>query len=493
MKGLKLMKEWFSEHKKTIYFVCLVCLVLALCAWLTVSIIDGTIGGFLASVVSILAPVLIGFIIAYLSNPVVSFFEHSIFKKLKKPTLKRALSIIVTFVIFLLVLSFLVVQLIPNFISAASSLWNTYIVDYENSVRSLVSYANNFISSMSFLESWIDPLDADLIISWIEEQIDALKHLEVNTQPESTSPNILSIFSNESIWSAVGYIFSVGTSIINGIKNFFLGLFISFYMLMAKDKIKAHLRRLLNAFFAPKKVRSVIRFGKLLDNTFGGFIEGQLIDAVVVGVISYFAFLIFDIPSPYVLAIIISVTNVIPILGPFIGGIPCAFIVFLINPPKTILFVILIIIIQQIDGNIICPKILGDKINISSLSVIISIVIMGGLFGIPGMFLGVPCFAVAIHLIQHSVLNKLRNKGMETSLEQYYIGDAEDIIDNTDKSQKLVVRAYNACAKLLKRFWVFICKPFKKKKADALTEDPAKENEDNVEVANEENKEDQEK
>lgn len=460
------MKEWASQHKKTIFFICTVCIIVALCAWVTVSIINGTIGDFFSGFFGVLAPIIIGFIIAYLANPVVCFFERSLFKRIKKVTVKRALSIIVTFIIFVLILSFLIVQLIPNFLDALSSLWTTYVIGYEASVTSLVNYANNFIASISFLESWIEPLNADEIILWLEEFFEGF----LINQPENpgvennTQSNILSIFSQDNIWSAIGYVFSVGTSIVNGIKNFFLGIFISFYMLMAKDKFKANGRRFLNAFLSPKKVRSVIRFGKLIDNTFGGFIEGQILDAAVVGIISYFAFLVFNIPSPYVLAIIIAITNVIPILGPFIGGIPCAFIVFIINPPKTILFVILIIIIQQIDGNIICPKILGDKIKISSLSVIMSIVIMGGLFGIPGMFLGVPCFAVAIHLIQNAIINRLRSKGLETSLDQYYVGDADDvIIENDDRSQKLVVRAYNACISFFKKIGGFISRIFKGK------------------------------
>ena len=458
------MKEWLSDHKKIITLVSILCIIVIVCVLITVGILTGSIVAFFAQVLSVLAPIVIGFIIAYLCNPIVSFFERTILKKIKKPGIKRAFSIILTFVILLLVLSFLIAQLIPNFVSAVYSLWNTYIVNYKDSVKMFVGNINNIISSISFLDSFLDPIDADKIILWVEEQFESLKSFTANSNQTSSPFDISSIFSRENVWNAVGYIFSVGTSIINGIKNFFLGLFISIYMLMAKDKTKAYFRRFLYALLPPKKVRSVIRFGKLLDRSFGGFIEGQLLDAIVVGIISYFVFLIFGIPSPYVLAIIIAITNVIPILGPIIGAIPCGFIVLLIDPPKTILFIILIILIQQIDGNIICPKILGDKINISSLSVIISIVVIGGLFGIPGMILGVPCFAVAIHLIQNWVINKLRSKDLDTSIEQYYIGDAEDVVESNDKSQKAIVRLYNSCVNLFKKIWNSIKNIFKKKK-----------------------------
>jgi predicted PurR-regulated permease PerM len=219
---------------------------------------------------------------------------------------------------------------------------------------------------------------------------------------------------------------------------------------MAKERCKATIRRFLTGVFSPRKVRSIIRFTKLLDRSFGGFIEGQLLDAIVVGIISYFVFTIFGIPTPHLIATIIAVTNVIPIFGPFIGGIPAAFLVLLAAPEKTLLFINLIFVIQQIDGNIICPHILGDKINISSLATIIAIVTMGGLFGILGMIIGVPIFAVAIQLIQNWTINSLRNKGLDTSLEYYYVGHVEELSDNTDKSNNAINTLFNKIATFLK-------------------------------------------
>ena len=204
---------------------------------------------------------------------------------------------------------------------------------------------------------------------------------------------------------------------------------------MAKERVKAYTRRLLNSFLKPKKVRAIIRLGKLLDRTFGGFIEGQLIDAGVVGIICYVVFSIFGIPIPHLLATIIAVTNVIPIFGPFIGGIPAAVLVLLTDPNKLILFIVLIIVIQQIDGNIICPHILGDRINISSLATIIAIITMGGLFGIFGMVIGVPVFAVVIHIINTHTMNALRKKGLETSLNHYYVGNLDMISDKKSTSK----------------------------------------------------------
>ena len=464
LKGCLRMKEWFSDNKKTITLIGMICLLIVLCVWIIFGIINGSIIASIKEFFSIIAPIVIGFVIAYLCNPVVSFFENTIFKKIKKIGVKRVLSIILTFIIIILILSILLIQIIPNFISAVASLWQTYIINYKNSIKSLADTINNIISDFSFLDSVFDPIDPNKIILWIEEEFEFVKEFDSSDIDNPQYSNILSAISKDNIWSAIGYIFSIGTSVVNGLKNFLLGFFISFYMLLSKEKAKAYTRRFLNAFLSPKKVRSVIRFGKLLDRSFGGFIEGQIVDAFVVGVISYFVFLISGMPSPYVLATIVAITNIIPILGPIIGAVPCAFLVLLIEPSKTILFILLIIIIQQIDGNIICPKILGGKIKISSLSVITSIVIMGGLFGIPGMIIGVPVFAVAIHLLQNWTINRLRNKGLDTSIEQYYVGNAEEVVDVEDNSNKVVVRIYNWIVKLLKTIWINVSKLFKKKK-----------------------------
>ena len=456
------MKGWFSENKKILTLIGVICLLVILTVWVVLGIISGNIIATLKMFFSIIAPIAIGFIIAYLCNPIVSFFENTVFKKIKKISLKKIISIILTFIIIFSVLSVLLIQIIPNFLSAVSSLWQTYVVNYKNSIKSLSDTINGIISRIPFLDSMLDPIDPNKVIVWIEEEFTFVKEFDSTDIDNPQYSNIFTAIAKDNIWNTIGYIFSIGTSVINGVKNFFLGIFISFYMLLSKERFKAYTRRFLHALLSPKKVRSVIRFSKLLDRSFGGFIEGQVVDAFVVGIISYFVFLVFGLPSPYVLATIVAITNVIPILGPFIGAIPCAFLVLLIDPSKTILFIILILIIQQVDGNIICPKILGDKINISSLSVICSIVIMGGLFGIPGMLIGVPFFAVAIHLLQNWTINKLRGKGLDPSLEQYYVGNAEEVVETNDHSDKLVVRIYNWIVRVLKKIWSGICKFFAK-------------------------------
>ena len=298
------------------------------------------------------------------------------------------------------------------------------IVNYEDAIRTWVLSLNTTMDRFKILNS-ANRLEPDSVVEWVQSKLPWINDITSGDISELL-PNVTNSLSHN-ITAIVEYILSFGISVINFIKNFVLGIFIAFYMLMAKERCKAYFRRFLNSFLSPKKVRSIIRFGKLLDRSFGGFIEGQLLDAIVVGIISLITFVIFKLPVPHLLATIIAVTNVIPIFGPFIGGIPATFIVLLTAPEKTILFILLILLIQQIDGNIICPHIIGDKINISSLATIIAIITMGGLFGILGMIIGVPIFAVIIHIFDTYTINALRKKGLRTSLNDYYVGHPENI------------------------------------------------------------------
>ena len=436
------MKTFFNTHKNTIVSTLLIVAIIVLGIALVNGLINGSIVSFFTNFFEVTSPILIGFIIAYLSNPVVMFFEKHLFKKIKTFKIKRLLSIIISFVLIISFLSFLITMLIPNLISTLESFWITYVVHYKSAVFTLANKINAIIDDFAFIDAIprISPLK---MLEWVDEYFPWIKEFSQgnfssvlpnsNTSSNGTPSNSISIpqfLGIDSFATLVQYLLSIGISLFNIVKNILLGIFIAIYMLMAKERCKALLRRFLTSLFTPRRVRSIIRFVKLLDRTFGGFIEGQIVDAIIVGIISYIVFIIFGIPTPHLLATIIAVTNVIPILGPFIGGIPAAFLVLLAAPEKTLLFIILILVIQQIDGNIICPHILGDKINISSLATIIAIITMGGLYGILGMVIGVPIFAVAIQLIQNWTINTLRNKGLDTSLEYYYVGRSEELSEN---------------------------------------------------------------
>lgn len=441
------MSEWFSTYKSTLVKTLIVALIFVLTFFLIYGIINDTFKNFFDEFFEIISPIIIGFVIAYLSNPIVMILEKYLFRWIKRFSTRRLISSLITLILLISFIVFIITMLIPSVISTLDSFWDTYIVNYESSLRSLAARINSIMDGFAFLDT-TQRVDPDALVSWVRENmpwIDSVVSGDLSVilpnpsdaDDSNQTITLSELFTSESIITIFGYAFSLGTSVINGIKNVFLGLFIAVYMLLSKEKCKAMGRRFLNSFLSPRSARSVIRFGKLLDRSFGGFIEGQLLDAIVVGIISYIVFNVFGIPIPHLLATIIAVTNVIPILGPFIGGVPAAILVLLTEPEKTILFILLIIVIQQIDGNIICPKIIGDKINISSLATIIAIVVMGGLFGIFGMLIGVPVFAVILNLIHNHTMNSLRRKGFETSLEHYYVGNTEGISYDKKNSKSL--------------------------------------------------------
>lgn len=423
------MKEWFTTYKKVIMSTLIIATILLISVSLVYGFISEKIPNFFDRFFKVISPITIGFVIAYLSNPIAMFFERKLFKGISKFYIKRLISVLLTFALIILIISFIITMIIPNLISTLETFWNNYIVNYRETLTELTNNINSILDEIKFLNK-IDRINAENLINWTQTNLPWIDSV--------VDGDFSSFFANAetSLNQIFGIALNFSSSLFSIIKNIVLGLFIAGYMLMAKENVKAYIRRFLCSFMSPKAERNCIRFAKLIDRTLGGFIEGQLIDAGVVGIICYVVFSIFKLPVPLLLSCIIAVTNVIPIFGPFIGGIPAAFLVLITNPSKLLLFIILIVIIQQIDGNIICPHILGDRIKISSLATIIAIITMGGLFGILGMVIGVPVFAVAIHIINHYTTTSLRKKGLETSIDHYYVNNTERTTNKQSKSIK---------------------------------------------------------
>jgi hypothetical protein len=213
--------------------------------------------------------------------------------------------------------------------------------------------------------------------------------------------------------------------------NAVLGIFIAFYILVSKEKRVAQIRKFRAACLNEKQDSKVTEVVTLVDKTFGGYFKGVLVDALAVGVTMFIALSVFRV-SEYnlLIATICAITNVIPVFGPIIGAVPSGIIILMTNPEKLILFIALVLIIQQLDGNILVPLIQGNNTGISSLAVLVAITVMGGLFKIPGMIFGVPIFAVIIELCKRAIEEKLRGKNKETDTTFYYrkgaVGNAEE-------------------------------------------------------------------
>ena len=454
------MNQWLSGNKKTVTATIIIVAILILAFSLVYGFINGSIQNFIRNFLDIISPITIGFIIAYLSNKLITRLEKFALKWIRNFSLRRLIAIIITFSCVIFIIIFAITMLIPNLLTTIQSFWDTYIVNYESAAKMLAMRINLIMDQFSSFDSMqrIDPEEFVVLIRtnlpWITNLAngDFSAIFPANGSGEANMNfDISKLLTSDSFTSILGYAINWGSSMFNFIKNFVLGIFVAIYMLMAKERCAAHFRRFLISCLSPSRARYTLRFATLLDRSFGGFIEGQLLDALIVGVITYILFNIFNFANPLLLATIIAVTNVIPVLGPFIGGIPAAFLVLLTQPEKVFLFVLLILVVQQIDGNLICPHILGDKINISSLATLIAIIVMGGLFGIFGMLIGVPVFAVLLQLINNYTANALRRKGIETSIEHYYIGSS-DVIGEKNKApnnEKLLFTIKSITKKLL--------------------------------------------
>ena len=226
------------------------------------------------------------------------------------------------------------------------------------------------------------------------------------------------------------------------VANAFIGLLIMVYLLNYKERLFAITRKIVNATCSQRRKATLYEFAGIVNETFIGFIVGRIIDSFIIGVLTYVVLKITDMPFALMLSVIVGITNVIPFFGPFIGAIPSVFILLLENPIDALYFIVIIVIIQQLDGNVIGPKIVGNAIGIGSFWVLISVLIGGGLFGFAGMALGVPVFAVFYRYADKMMKNSLRSKEKNThtsyyySLEPYGLDDDEIELEPDKKNQQ---------------------------------------------------------
>ena len=271
------------------------------------------------------------------------------------------------------------------------------------------------------------------------------------------------------------------TGIGTGLKNAFLAFFISLYMLISKERLSAQFRKFSVAVLGVNGRKRLYRYIRIVHRNFGGYFSGVLVDAIIIMIISFICFLIFNIPYAPLIAVIIGTTNIIPIFGPFLGAIPSFIIIFIQNPTKALIFAILSLIIQQIDGNIIAPKVLGNSTNISSLGVIIAITVMGDYFGIIGMIIGVPIFAAGIAIGKEFIEHRLRIADMPTDTAEYYADDS--LVDPHEIHETFSHRLFRTTSEFFRK--LFRIK--KKEKKESIEKRENDKNNENKEEEQEEN------
>ena len=302
-------------------------------------------------------------------------------------------------------------------------------------VASGVNLVNTMPERLDFLSGWcsVHLSHFPMVATWVDNVANAGNTEILNwVQEHILSGNAVSIAT------------MISTGVITAVKyvaNAFIGLLIMVYLLNYKDRLFAIMRKIVIATCSTKRKATLYEFASILNETFIGFIVGRIIDSFIIGVLCYIVLKICAIPFALMISVIVGITNIIPFFGPFIGAIPSVFILMLEEPIDALYFIIIIVIIQQIDGNIIGPNIVGNAIGISSFWILISVLIGGGLFGFPGMALGVPVFAVFYRYADKLTMASLRRKDKDTttayyfSLEPYGIEDDEVALD-TDSVKK---------------------------------------------------------
>ena len=330
----------------------------------------------------------------------------------------RAVATLVCVIVVVGLAGLFIYFVVPQVVASAFNLVNTM----PERLTSFSNWCHVHLSHFPFIAVSVDNLanaENSEVMQWIQEHI-----------LSGNAASIASMVSNGVIM-AVKYV-----------ANAFVGLLILVYLLNYKERLFAITRKIVNATCSQKRKATLYEFANIVNETFIGFIVGRIIDSFIIGVLTYIVLKVCDMPFALMLSLIVGVTNVIPFFGPFIGAIPSVFILLLENPIDALYFVIIIIVIQQLDGNLIGPKIVGNAIGIGSFWVLISVLIGGGLFGFPGMALGVPVFAVFYRYADKLMTNSLKRKEKNThtsyyySLEPYGLEDDEVELEPSKKKQQ---------------------------------------------------------
>ena len=374
---------------------------------------DGLFAGF-RTIIQSLQAIIIGGIVAYLLNPIMKWCEQFLLKRKKSKELTkkqqqkiRAISVAFAMAVFLAIISVLIRLLIPQLIVSIEDL----ITSMGDKVQSLMDWINRFLKQDSPAAGYMDTLINEAS-AYLE------KWLRKNVMEQSD------------------FITNITTGVYNVVKvafNAIIGLIISVYVLMTKEKFIGQAKKIIYAIFRPRYGNVVMEVFRKADDVFGGFFIGKIIDSLIIGCICFVGLAILRMPYVALISVIVGVTNIIPFFGPYIGAIPSFILIFLVDPMKGVYFIIFIIILQQVDGNVIGPKILGNTTGLSPFWVIFAILLFGGSFGVIGMLFGVPIFAMIYYIVKRIVEHILKKRRLPEETEQYIELDTVDAATNQVK------------------------------------------------------------
>ncbi|MCI8809007.1 MAG: AI-2E family transporter [Oscillibacter sp.] len=366
-------------------------------------------------------PILYGAFIAYLLAPMVNCFEEVLFTGAMQRAKDNGRSIHAGIRAASMLLTWAVIAFFAYLLASF------LLPELYKSILQLVTSADDYYRTIS---DWVMHLleTNPTVAGWVSQQMSGYFTDINNWLTKGVLPQIQTVMTTVS----GGVI-----SLLNFAKNMLVGIIVSVYLLATKEHCSAYGRKLICALFSQENVRWVLRGVRKMDSIFSGFVRGKLLDSIIIGILCFAGCSILGFPYTPLVSVFVGVTNIIPFFGPFLGAIPSTFLILLVSPMKALYFLFFVLALQQLDGNVIGPKILGDKTGLSSLWVIVAILVGGSFFGVPGMFFGVPvcaCFYCAANFILDV---RLRKKGLPAEIKAYETGQSNGKSDIDKKLENL--------------------------------------------------------
>lgn len=399
------IKEVFGK-----WFGLFLVLISAAVVYLLIINLDDIFSGFMF-MLSVLKPVIYGAIIAYLLNPLTKMYYRLLLKgyekKGKSPSDKtvrimESMTIVFALLTGVLIIAILCWLVIPQLITTVISLIETVpsqANDYYNYITDKIQ-SNKYIASRmqdTALQAtkYMDNIMNNDLFPWLKSEL--LPNLNIYVKQ----------FANGVM------------SFINVLYNLFIGIIVAIYLLKGKRVFAAQAKKITYGVCRKKTADTIIHYVRISNNMFSGFISGKIVDSTIIGIICFVLMTIFRMPYALLVSVIVGVTNVIPVFGPYIGAIPSALLILLVSPVQALYFIILVAILQQVDGNIIGPAILGESTGLSALWVLFSILFFGGFWGIVGMLVGCPLFAVIYTIAKDFINYCLEKRKLSTDTQTY--------------------------------------------------------------------------
>ena len=352
----------------------------------------------ISGLLGILFPFLLGCVIAFVLTPMVNrverFLRARVFRRRPHPRTSRFIGILFSYVLMILAIASFIYVLVPQLIQSLRSI-TSYVADY------LVNHSEDINRLIEQAVTMIGVDNQDLALS-----LEGL--ITKGVSQLLTYSNLL-----------VTNVLYLSVSISNFVVQIFIALIAGVYLLIEKERFAVQGKKLLYAFLPEHIVKLLVFWLRKCHHIFAGFINGKILDSLIIGVICYVAMLLLKIEYALLISVVVGFTNLLPFFGPFIGAVPSIVILLMINPLQALKFAVMILILQQVDGNIIGPRVLGDSLGISPFWIMVAIIVGSGLFGFPGIVLGAPVFAVIYAVIRTVVDYRLSKKGLPTDTRQY--------------------------------------------------------------------------